>query len=137
MITNSIAKKAIEVAEKKATELGIKVSTVIVDEHGTPIAMSRMDGAFVVSPKFAESKAFTSATLGLPSGDIAEYAADHKPYFGINTGWGGIFLPIAGGFPVTDKNKKVIGGVGVGGSLDTKQDAECAQDAVDEIHKLI
>jgi len=126
MMTLAKAHKIIEGSTQKAQELGIKVSTSVVDEHGVIVALHRMDGAFYISPQFATSKAHTSALLGLPSGAIAQYAAPGKPYFGINTAWGGEVLPIDGGLPVKE-GEKVIGGVGVGGSLDVAQDAECAE----------
>lgn len=126
MMTLDKAQHMILASTEKAKELNIKVATAVVDEHGTIVALHRMDGAFYISPKFATSKAHTSALLGLPSGDIAGYAADGKPYFGINTAWGGELLPIAGGLPVKD-GEKVIGGIGVGGSLDVKQDLMCAE----------
>ncbi|MCL5970222.1 MAG: heme-binding protein [Patescibacteria group bacterium] len=129
LITLDKAKKALEASEKKAKELGVAVSTVIVDVNGSIIASSRIDGAIPISPKFAYSKAFTSASLGMPSGGIAEYATEGKPYFGVNTVFGGELTPIAGGVPVKIANK-LVGGVGVGGSMDVSQDQACAQEAV-------
>lgn len=123
------AKKAIEAAELKAKELNIAISTVIVDEHGAIIIVSRMDNSIPISPKFAYTKAFTSAVLGLSTGDIAPYAVPEKPYFGINSIFGGELTTIAGGLPVKIDNK-LVGGVGVGGSMSTVQDIACAQEAV-------
>jgi uncharacterized protein GlcG (DUF336 family) len=129
MITLQKARQAVDAAEKKAVELGVAVTTVVVDEHGTLIAVSRMDEALVISPKFASAKAYTSATLGFPTHALEPFAAQDKPYFGINTLFGGELTTIAGGLPVMMSGKRV-GAVGVGGSADTQQDMMCAQEAV-------
>lgn len=129
MLKLSKAQKALELAEAKAKELDIKVTTVVVDEHGVVVALSRMDGAFYISPKFATMKAYTSAMLGLPSGDIAQYAAEGKPYFGINAAFSHELITLAGGLPIKD-GEKVIGGVGVGGSLDVNDDVKVAEEAL-------
>jgi uncharacterized protein GlcG (DUF336 family) len=128
MITIDKAKKALEASEKKAAQLGTAVTTIIVDEHGSIIAASRMDGAIPISPKFALNKAYTSANLGMPTEAIAQYATEGKPFFGLNTLFAGKLTTMAGGAPVVI-NKKLVGGVGVGGSQDVRQDAECAQEA--------
>ena len=126
MITLQKAKQAVEAAERKALELGVAVSTVIVDEHGTPIVMSRMDDAFYISPRFAETKAYTSAMLKMPTHDIAPYAIPEKPYYGITNLFGGALTTMAGGLPIISEGK-VIGAVGVGGSADVQQDVTIAQ----------
>lgn len=128
MFTLNKAKKALEASEEKAKKLSIAVSTVILDTQGSVIAASRMDGAIPLSPRFAYTKAYTSASLGMPSEGLAEYAKEGKPYFGITTIFGGKLTAIAGGAPVKI-NGKIVGGVGVGGAMDVSQDAQCAQAA--------
>lgn len=128
MITLEKAKKAIEASEAKARELGITVSTAIVDDHGTLLAFSRMDGALTISPRFSQAKAQTAAALGMASVDVANYAAEGKPFMGVNTFFAGEWMVIAGGLPIKI-NSKLAGGVGVGGSMDVNQDVECAQEA--------
>lgn len=129
MITLEKAKRALEASEKKAKELGITVSTWIVDDYGIAIAFSRMDGALHISPRFSFMKANTSQALGLPSADVAAYACEGKPYFSVTTGFADEMLTIAGGLPIK-MNGKVVGAVGVGGSMDVNQDAQCAEEAV-------
>lgn len=128
LITLEKAKKALEASEKKAKELRVAVTTVVVDDHGAIVAVSRMDGALHISPKFAYTKAYTAANIGMPSGGLLDYAAPGKPYFGVNTLFGGELTTMAGGVPVMVEGK-VVGAVGVGGSQDTGQDVACAEEA--------
>lgn len=117
-----------EAAEKKAQELGVAVTIVIVDEHGSIVAANRMDNAIPISPRFAYSKAYTSASLGIDNHKLEAYEEQGKPYFGLSAIFGGELTSIAGGVPVM-MGGKLAGGVGVGGSMDVSQDALCAQAA--------
>jgi uncharacterized protein GlcG (DUF336 family) len=128
-ITLHQAKMAMEAAEDKAREIGVAISVVVVDEHGSLIAVNRMDKAIPISPRFAFAKAFTSAALGTPSEGLADYAKEGKPYFGVTTIFGGELTTIAGGMPII-KDDTVVGGIGVGGSMDVNQDVDCCKAAV-------
>ncbi len=129
MLNLEKVKKALEASERKAKELGVSISIAIVDDHGSIIAMSRMEGAFYISPRYAYAKAFTAANLKLPTDTLGQYATPGKPYYGTNSLFGGELTTIAGGLPVK-VNGKVLGGVGVGGSPDTQNDPWCAHEAV-------
>jgi glc operon protein GlcG len=88
-----------------------------------------MDGAIPISPRIANAKAFTSASLGVPSEGLAKFAIEGKPYFGVTDVLGGELTPIAGGMPLM-QDGKIAGGIGVGGSMDVNQDVECCKAAV-------
>lgn len=122
--------KAIDTAIKKAEELKIAVSIAVVDQYGDLVAFRRMEGAIKISPKFAIAKAYTAGTLGMPTADMAAYAQEGKPYFGLTSLFGGSLTTIAGGVPIK-KGNNLIGGVGVGGSADVNQDLECAKAALE------
>ncbi len=126
MLMSEEAKKMILAVEKKANELGVAISVAVVDEHGTLMTFLRMDRAITISPRFSKAKAFTSGTLGMPTGDMAGFSGEGKPYFGIQSLYGGRLTTIAGGLPIL-KEGKLVGGIGVGGSSDVSQDVECAK----------
>lgn len=123
------AQQAVDEAIKKAEELGVKISVAVVDQYGDLVAFGRMKGALKISPKFAIAKAVTSGTLGMGTADIAGFAVEGKPYYGLNSLFGGELTTIAGGVPIKS-GAELIGGVGVGGSTDVSQDLEAAQAAL-------
>lgn len=114
--------------------MGIAITTAIVDDHGELIALSRMNGALYASPRIAHTKAFTAARLRLPTEKLGEGVREGKPYYGLNTLFGGELTPMAGGLPISQE-ETVIGGVGVGGSYDVSQDVTCAEEAKKVLEK--
>lgn len=134
MITLDKAVKAIEVAIKKAESMGEKVTVCVVDNYGVLIAAQKMDGALVVSPKFAQAKAYTAGVIQLATADIAKYSVPGMPFYGTTSAFEGEMMVIAGGIPVKG-DKGVVGAVGVGGSHDVNKDVEIAKVAVDALEK--
>ena len=124
----SKVKSAIAAAEAKAKELSANITVAIVDEYGCLIALNRMEDAIKVSPQFATAKAYSAGTIGVSTTDLAKYAVEGQPYFGLTSILGGKITTIPGGVPVMSGGK-LVGGVGVGGSQDVSQDEECAKAA--------
>jgi uncharacterized protein GlcG (DUF336 family) len=121
--------QSLDAAEAKAKELGASVSIAIVDNYGVLAGFRRMEGAIKISPRFAMTKAYTAGTIGLTTGDMEGYSLEGKPYYGIESIFGGELTTIAGGVPIMHE-KTLVGAVGVGGSTDVSQDAEIAKAAV-------
>ena len=129
MLTLDQAQKMATKALEKAKNLGIEITVCVVDDDGTLLTSQRMENAFPISPEFAMAKAYTSAVLKMPSGDVGKYATPGQPYYGITSAFGGKLMVIAGGLPIVE-NGITIGAIGVGGSPDPGQDLICAQAAL-------
>jgi uncharacterized protein GlcG (DUF336 family) len=66
-ISTEAAQRLIAAAEAKAAELGKPFVTAVVDDGGVLKALSRMDGAPVLSVQVAQDKAYTAVGFGLPT----------------------------------------------------------------------
>ncbi len=121
---------AVEAAQSKADELGIKISVAIVDDHGELISFDRQEGAVLSSVYFSQSKAFTAGSTGMSTSDLAPYTESGKPLYGAQTLAGGKITTIPGGIPIR-LGEKLVGAVGVGGSYDPNQDVECVKAALE------
>ena len=111
-----IVKGAIASAEKE----GIKLSIAVVDEAGNLIQLSRMDGAFFISPQIAMGKAFAAAAWQTSSADLEKRAQTAPAFYsGISTMTGGRAIVRQGALPVVI-NGQFVGAVGAsGGTLST------------------
>jgi uncharacterized protein GlcG (DUF336 family) len=123
------AGRIINTAVGKATEMGIRVSVVVVNEEGRIISLSRMDGAGFLTPDIALGKAVAAAAFKRSSADI-QASAETKPafYAGISTLANGRFLAAMGALPIV-KDKQVLGAVGVSGGK-PEQDQEVAKEGI-------
>jgi len=123
-ISLEAAKKAVETAEKKASELGVPMSVAIVDTGGRVVLHSTMDGTMPLAIDIALAKARTSAGTFMATMDFYEFAQQHQHLADTVTSFPGITL-IGGGLPIMDK-KVMVGAIGVSGGL-YLQDIECAK----------
>ena len=62
-LTLKTAKAMAEAADKKASDLGIKVHIAIVDDGGNLKYYLRQDGAPLVAEKISQMKAFTAVAM--------------------------------------------------------------------------
>lgn len=117
--------KIIQGANQKATELGVRVTIAVVDAGGRLIALQRMDGAAFPTTEIAPGKAFTAASFGAESAQLAERMGQ-VPFFASGPQLaGGRMTLLPGGIPIREGNQ-VVGAVGVAGATG-EQDVECAR----------
>src|ERR671927_115944 len=63
-VSSELAHRLIEAAERRATQMGQAFVIAIVDESGVLKALSRMDGAPLLSVQVAQDKAYTAVGFG-------------------------------------------------------------------------
>ena len=128
-MTLELAKDIQSAAQKKAQEMGVFCSIVVVDEGAWLVALHRMNGAPAPTANIAWDKAWTAASFGMPSAEIAKFGDSSKSNCGFNTqNWNDRLTPIPGGLPIKDGDK-IIGGIGISGAA-LEQDVILAQDAI-------
>ncbi|HRV92325.1 MAG TPA: cob(I)yrinic acid a,c-diamide adenosyltransferase [Anaerolineae bacterium] len=116
--------RMIEAGMKRAAEIGVPMVLAVVNDSGNPVELRRMDDALEVSVTLAPHKAYTAATVRMPTHELAELSQPGQPLFGIDVNMPKLTL-IGGGLPLK-LNHKLVGAVGVsGGSVE--QDIDVAQ----------
>ena len=108
------AKSLAERVEAEATKAKVPVAVCIVDVHGNLVLQHRMNGAPLFSVEISERKAYTSALVGMRTGDLLALVQPGQPLYVLPSVGGGRFCPMGGGVPLTDDGR-VFAGVGVSG----------------------
>lgn len=134
-ITLELSIYLITTAEYRASQLGLPVSTAIVDECGALIAFHRMDNATLAGIDIAENKAWTSATMQMQTADLARLALPGGDAYGVNSTNQGKVVILGGGIPLND-GSQIIGGIGVSGGTSI-QDMQVAEAAVQALNQFI
>ena len=114
MIYLKDAKRIIEAAESKATEIGQPMNIAVADAGGNLIAHVRMDGAWLGSIDISIKKAFTSRAFDIATKDLADHSQSGGQFFGIHASNNGKIMIFAGGIPLK-LDGKVVGAIGVSG----------------------
>ena len=113
-ITLSEAERSVHAAQKKAIEMGCRMTIAIVDSRGDLVILERMDGSPWRSVMLAQGKAIASAAYGLSSSELEE-RADRPVMQALMQSHGGLFVPQQGALPIT-KNGTLLGAIGVSGA---------------------
>lgn len=119
MTTNDItlqqAQAAIEAAEKKSSEMGVKMDIAVIDAGANLKAFARMDGAWLGSIDIAIKKAKTARFFDMNTGDIGNLSQPGGPLYNIEHSNGGL-ITFPGGVPIKNADGEIIGAIGVSGS---------------------
>lgn len=127
-ITLEEARGLLETALQKAKEIDVPSTIAVVDSGGHCVVKARMDGVPLVTVRMAEDKAYTSAMIQEPSGDLQEAALPGEDLFGLASAEAGRIIIFGGGFPLF-REGELSGAIGVAGGT-AANDVEIAQAAV-------
>jgi uncharacterized protein GlcG (DUF336 family) len=90
----------------------------VLDVGGHLIAFKREDGAGIVRFDIAFAKAWGSLGMGFGSRELTERAAKNPTFIAVlSTVSGGRMAPSPGGVLILDRERRVIGAVGVSGDI--------------------
>lgn len=134
-LTEDIAQAAIAAARKAASAIGVPMNIAVLDDGAHLKAFARMDGALLGSLDIALGKAKTSALFGMTSEAVGEFCKPGGPSPGLEL-TNGTLVVFAGGVPIRDRNRTLIGAVGISGGA-VEQDRQVAQAAADAVHSAI
>ena len=95
-----LARRILEEVALAAEREGLRLSAVVADRAGNPVASIRMDGAPLGSYAIAADKAFSSAVWNDRTGAMGEIAGPGGEDYGIAGLLGGRMVVFAGGVPV-------------------------------------
>jgi uncharacterized protein GlcG (DUF336 family) len=129
-ISLAAAKALIEAAEAASRREGVANNITVVNVDGVLKGFHSMDGAASLTVAISQNKAYTAASFGLPTQDLADALVSNA---GILASVGNIphFALIGGGVPIRHGDT-VVGGLGVSGSGTPAQDVAVAQAAIAE-----
>lgn len=126
-LTLDEADTIIDAALSRGRDLGLgKLSVVVLDDGGHPIAMKRDDGSEYLRPEIAKAKAWGALGMGLPSRLLHERSQKLPVFIGAlsNIAQGGL-VALPGGVIIRDRDGTILGAVGVSGDV-SEPDEVCA-----------
>lgn len=125
-LTLAAANDIVTGAFAKAGALGLKpLSVAVLDAGGHLVAFQKQDGSSMLRFEIASGKAYGALSLGMGSRQV-ETTAKERPHFmaGLSGVSGGKIVPVPGGVLIRDKDRQIIGAVGISG--DTSDNDEAA-----------
>ncbi|MFZ3452322.1 GlcG/HbpS family heme-binding protein [Arthrobacter sp. 7Tela_A1] len=125
-ITSAEARRVIDAAAGKATEIGQPMDIAVVDAGGNLKAHVRMDGANIGSITIAINKAYTAIAFQCETGDLQGVTRPDGPIFGLSDAHGGRLAVFPGGIPLV-RDGSILGAIGVStGTIEQDQEVASA-----------
>src|SRR5581483_71843 len=125
-----LASEAAQAALAQCTQQGYRVSVAVYDRSGLLRAYLRGDGASPHTYDSATRKAFTAATLGRATAEVAKRIHENPESAGLANIPG--ILPLGGGAPIKIGDE-VVGGIGVAGAPGGDKDEACSNAGIAKV----
>ena len=122
----ALAVEAAQTAIATCAAQGLKVTALMIDSEGVPIALISGDGAAAITQRIASGKATTALKMKMTSGEAAERAKTDQAFMARLTADPAMGPPRQGGILVTAGND-IIGAFAVSGAPSGAQDEPCAK----------
>ncbi len=126
-----LAQKAADTAMTKCIADGYRVSVAIVDRSGSTKVLIKGDGAGPHTVGSSTGKAFTSASMGRSTADLAALIKDKPELAGLRDMDPRLVI-LGGGLPIKI-DQTLFGGIGVGGAPGGHLDQACSRAGLDAI----
>jgi uncharacterized protein GlcG (DUF336 family) len=127
----SVATEAAQAGLTACEKEGYHVSVAVTDRTGLVRVLIRGDQAGAHTLDSSSRKAYTSASLGRSTAELAKMLSANPTAEGLRQ-MNEKILILAGGLPIK-VGESVIGGIGVGGAPGGDKDEVCAQAGLDKI----
>ncbi|WP_319783478.1 heme-binding protein [Oceanisphaera sp. IT1-181] len=118
---------------KQCAKDGYHVTVAVVDRSGVLKALARDELAGPHTIESARKKAFTAASMGMATADMANNIADKPALSGLRDMHSDILI-LGGGMPIRIDDQ-LVAGIGVGGAPGGHLDQACAEAAIKEVLK--
>ena len=135
-IPTALAVEAADSAVATCTAQGLKVTALVIDSQGVPIAMISGDGAAAITQRIASGKATTALKMKMTSGEAAERSKTDQAFMTQLMADPAMGTPRQGGVPIMAGND-VIGAIAVSGAPSGAQDEPCAKAGLTKIQDRI
>jgi uncharacterized protein GlcG (DUF336 family) len=122
------AQKIAAAAETAAQKAGLSIVVSIVDTHGNPVLLHRMDGAPLHSLDMAFRKAYTAASFDVATEELTDQVQPGQPLYGLAVNSGSKLIAFGGGAPTRLKDGENVG-VGISGGT-TQEDIDILKKAL-------
>ncbi len=122
-LTSESAQLMISASHDKARELGVAISTAIIDADGNLFAFGRMERAHWLTISVSQAKAYTGSMLRRDGEELQKMRPELFPALAAIQGRG--LLPNPSVTTLREGNR-VIAGIGCSGATNEAEDKECA-----------
>jgi uncharacterized protein GlcG (DUF336 family) len=131
-----LALEGVSTAIATCSDAGYKVSALVVDTAGVPIALASGDGAAAITQRIAMGKAQTVIKYKMTSGQAADKATKDAGFMASLLADPQVGAPRQGGIPIA-VGEKVLGAIAVSGAPSGDRDEPCAMAGLSRIHSQL